>query len=765
MLRYRLSLIAGAALLLVGCTEPFQSNVPQHDGDLLGDGGQLWPDIGYGECKAGQDADGDKIPDDVEGCGEDTDVDGIPNHMDSDADGDKVPDSVEAGPNPATPQDSDGDKTPDFLENDSDDDGLKDGDEDLNGDGLLGCCMTTCGEKREGCPELKPDECSAGQTCQAGQCQPPVHFLCSDGETDPKKSVTYPGSTGDKDLPTFICHDPDETSGKGLKPMLFKKSTSGGGWHLALEQASTYGDAVLANPKPNEAAATFDLTGTAEAVAGFIVSLPAAAAGDVSGVSSQLVTSISTSLPGKTNVSQLTSGTIKTSHDNFPTVVGTQLQITLGAAKNPPAVRNDLIALLLGRPAADVTQLPPANFGPSATELVLAFQTLLRTQENRVLVMGAVATQAMVKDATKDTGFHLDDLSNGTGLATPQDGDTVECDPFILENTPIADIIWIVDESGSMDDNRKDIVANATDFFNRALNSGLDFRMGVAGVKAPSSSVQVGKFCSKISSSTSDDGGTDRFLGSSSSEQTIFESCVKNPPYYEPGSEYGLAHSWHAVTDHLPRQPASANDQTKIRAEATLVLIIATDEAPEELKTYGSWNGQSGFLADPGDVTISKCTSAKQAQIDAYVKPWIELFQGKNATHGAEAKAIVHLIAGVCQKTCGWYGPEYPWGYEQIAKATGGQIADICQANLGTTLQLIIDSITGAASPAVLQYVPISASLAVALGTQQLARSRTQGFDYSSASNSLLFIGVPFKKGDQVVASYRRWIKQSGPVE
>jgi hypothetical protein len=53
----------------------------------------------------------------------------------------------------------------------------------------------------------------------------------------------------------------------------------------------------------------------------------------------------------------------------------------------------------------------------------------------------------------------------------------------------------------------------------------------------------------------------------------------------------------------------------------------------------------------------------------------------------------------------------------------------------------------------------------VALGSQQLTRSRTQGFDYNSASNSLLFIGVKYQKGDQVVASYRRWIKQSGPIE
>ena len=46
---------------------------------------------------------------------------------------------------------------------------------------------------------------------------------------------------------------------------------------------------------------------------------------------------------------------------------------------------------------------------------------------------------------------------------------------------------------------------------------------------------------------------------------------------------------------------------------------------------------------------------------------------------------------------------------------SGGQVGDVCQKNLGKTLQLIINSISGKSSPAVLEYVPMSASLAVAL--------------------------------------------------
>lgn len=754
----RTALLLPFALALAGCPKDEFQTVP--DDAAVGyteTGTPIYPEASVSACSPGQDHDGDKIPDDVEGCKSDSDGDKYWDWEDPDADGDGVPDAVEAGPDPTHPVDSDKNGKPDFQEKDSDKDGIEDGEEDLNHDGLLGCCLQKCGEKRKGCPDPKPDECGKGQTCVSGQCQPAVDFLCSNGESDPKKAASF--GKPDKELPSFVCRKAGETSSAGYKPMQFKKSTTGD-WHVALEKDALYGEQQIASPKAKEAVASFDLQGPAQGVAGFIVSIPADPSADVGQLASALVTKISQQLPGKSNVSQLVSGAAGTSHDKYPTVTGTQLAITLNAPKNPPAVRNDLLPILLSRPAAEITSLPAASFGPSVTTLVLAFQTL-RRPDGRLLIMGAVAGDAMVKDPTKTTSFHLDDLSNGTGLATSSDSDTLECDAFVLDRQPIADVIWIVDESGSMDDNRQDIVNNASDFFARAVKSGLDFRMAVAGMKdATESGVVLGKFCSKVSTNTSDDGGTDRFL--LPNEQSIFQGCVKNPPYYEGGWEFGLTHTHEAVTRHLPRK---AGDPAKIRPEATLVVIIVTDEAPQELKSGTSYKGKSGFLSS-SDYDINACSTSKLSQVQSYVQASVDLFQGKNATHGVEAKAVVHLIGGVCKSNCGGsYMPiEYPWGYEQLVKATGGQVADICQKNLGTTLQLIIDSITGAASPAILDLVPISASLAVALNQTALERSRVKGFDYSAASNSLLFIGVPFGKGDQVVASYRRWVKQQ-PID
>jgi hypothetical protein len=705
-------------------------------------------------CSIGGDADGDGINDDVEGCGPpppDTDADGFPDYQDTDADNDGVPDGIEGS------GDTDGDGIPNFKDTDSDNDGVNDGDEDLNGDGLLGCCLINCGDQRKDCPPVGPGQCGAGQTCSGGKCQPAAAFLCSDGESDPNRKVTFPGGKADIDLPTFICRTPEEMGTKGLKPIDFHVS-SPGNWNVALEPKTPYGEISIAGASTKEAGATFDYGAPDQAVAGFVASLDATG-GDINSHSATVITNIKNKLTGTSSVTQLSSGNGTTSHDKYPAIVSTQLAVEMLAPTKPGTVRNSLLAAIIGK---NVSNLGMENYGSTTTTFTLRYQTLLRP-DGRLLVMGGIAPTDMVKNDALPTSIHLDDLSNGTGLATAGDSDTVECDPFIINRNPVADIIWVVDDSGSMNDNRDDIVNNANEFFSRALMSGLDFRMAVTGVADPNDfmplqpPIQVGKFCGKQMPPEDvfppfDDGGPDRFLGSN--EQSIFKSCVNNPPYNEGGSEYVLAHALEGVRRHLPRTP---NDPTKIRPEASLAIILATDEISMELKG-DSYLGLSGPDLS-GQSACSLTPASLQTQVDAFLIPWLALFQGQDGQWGAQGKAMVHLIGGLCSSSCGT--AEVGHGYFELVKATGGITADICQKNLGTTLQIIIDTITGAASPAVLQYVPVSASLAVAVDNTQLQRSRVQGFDYVGFSNSLVFIGAQINKGSQVVASYRRWVKQA----
>jgi hypothetical protein len=754
-----------------------------NDGYVSGEGGKV-----YRCTDPAADEDKDGIPNGDEGClsNRDSDGDKIPDWQDFDSDDDGIPDDIEAGgkagekcktakaPKDGWPCDHDGDGVPDYMDVDSDSDGLLDKDEDENGDGLVGCCVDKCG--KAGATQLKEcvltqDGCGAGQTCESGTCTPVVDFKCSNGETAPTRKDTFGDGKLDNERGTFICRDATEDKPQGRKAVQLRKNTTGE-WHIALETSAKYGELKVNGAKPKEAAAVIDEDGTTAEVAGFVISRDT----QLDNIQDEL-TAILQEINGKPpggsgTVSIRASGSQTKSHDRFDTIQGTILDVTLSTASNVSTVRNELAGLLLGKQMADLGNLP-SPYGSSHTEFVVRFVTVKRfefkkdAQGNvekdkkgypvdsgdkskwRLLVMGAVASKSNYQDPARTTGFLVDDMSNGTALALDTDGVTNECDVDTIFTLPVADIIWIVDESGSMDDKRQDVVNNANNFFSRALSSGLDFRMGVAGVCDPGSTdicgQVVGKFCSKVSTNKSDDGGVDRFL--LPTEQTVFSSCVKNPPGYEGGSEYGLVNLKEAVTKHLPR---ASGDPSKIRPDAKLVLIVATDEVPQS------------FTNKIGLSKLNTCQLDTQTQSDVQqaLSSYIDLLTGVT---DPEAAATVHMIGGLCSSSgCSWK-PDVCHGYIELVQQLGGQVGDVCQKDLGATLQIIIDSIIADASPVKLDYVPISSSLAVALDGTEIKRSRTNGFDYRSSQNTLVFINVKYQKGSEVIASYKRWQKQEVP--
>ena len=762
-------LILAACVLLAACSD---RTVSENDGGISFDGWQIPGDIS--SCIPGGDYDGDGLTNADEGCksGRDSDNDKVPDWQDLDSDGDKIPDHVETGKKGASgrcadatsqskngwPCDTDGDGVPDYLDKDSDNDGVLDEDEDQNGDGLLGCCLTICHKpgaawQKKNC-KLTAGGCGPGQTCKAGLCSPEAAFSCSEGETDPKKKFTFPDTTH-PDAKSFICKDAGPNNPYGRKTVQLRSSAVYGDWKVALEKSAKY--SKLKVKSPGEAAVMDHST---ERVAAFVFALSGTHA-SVQQELSALLQRLPGKLPATGGFTQRTSGTLGRSHDRYEQILGTTLDLSLSYAVNLAQTRNQVLAALMGKTVSQLGYVP-AYFGGSHSKLVLRLATVRRFAFKKdkngkpvldkagfptdsgdktkwqVLVVGALSGRNDDASPKLQTNFVSTDLTNGTALARSSSLLIKECDVGKITHLPKADIIWVIDESGSMSDSRQDFANNANNFFSRALSSGLDFRMGVTGVCNPAGSYKaaVGKFCSKISSSTSDMGGTDRFL--LPSEQTIFSACVKNPPGYEGGSEYGLVNAKAAVTGHLPR---AANSPYKVRSDAELVIIVGTDELPNSLYNVIP---SSSYL---------QCSlpPAIQAKVDSAVKPYLDLFSGVT---DPEAAATFHLIGGVCNNSC---AAHVGHGYRELAQNLGGQVADVCQKNLGNTMQAIIDNIVARASPVVLDYVPVSASLAVSMDNVAVKRSRFNGFAYRATGNSLVFINIKYKKGSEVIASYSRW--------
>lgn len=517
-----------------------------------------------------------------------------------------------------------------------------------------------------------------------------------------------------------------------------------GHFSLLLHPAVQVRTVGIKNPRTQEAAALLDRG----PVAGLALTLPADGftqdpVARISALQVKLASDLSLGKVGTMAV--LSSGSKGKSVEGYPDVKEATWLVSTDLPISPGGLRNFLLASMLNRTYAELSNLPASSGNQCRTLLV---KLTLTARSGPFALTAALTDRAIYDSNATDDFLVVDDLGNGTILAETQRKDELFCDQGTIAKMPKADIIWVVDESGSMNDNRLDIVNNATDFFARATTAGLDFRMAVTGVRAPGNGIVMGKFCSRISQDQHDDGGDDRFL--LPSEKAIFSSCVQNPPYYEGGSEWGLTNAYHAIVNHLPRQAASPSH---VRADALLAVIIATDETPLELKPGGQFHGQAGFLSYD-DYKGSTCAlePQKQQTLNTMISPFIKLVTG---TDGAGGKAFVHLLGGVCNNIC---KAEASHGYNELVQATSGQVGDICQANLSATLQIIINSITAQASPQVLKHRPVSGSLALDLTTGPVKRSRVAGFMYNVASNSITWNGLKVQSGQMIRVAYRRFI-------
>ncbi len=695
-------------------------------------------------CDPARDDDNDCMSNGLEGCGldpePDSDGDGSPDWADLDSDDDKVPDRVDSGSCSAF-VDSDSDGKPDHLDDDADNDGLMDGQEDRNGDGKIGSCDKPC---------VGPLDCQGNplEACAIGVkggsvCVSPA---CLHGETSPTKNDTDSDDTLDAQEGHYICNPQTAENPHGLKRIRYIDATETAyrraNWRAAIEVGALDATPIIDNPLDSESAYIFDMTSPAVELAGFLATRPAP--GDSTAVL-QMNAAVAAlqAVPDLSAVVVRISGSNGTSLDGFETVLKTVLEIHTGTERDVTDIRKVVLPALLGRAAEDVTIMPPPWEGKPSQRFVLTMQTIYRKAGEQVLYMGSVARGDMYEDRTKATGFHADDLSNGTGFSQSGNQELVECEQFLAEEEAAADIIWVIDESGSTSDDRQRITQNAELFFQKVVDAGLDFRMGVTTMdkNGPSGS-NPGQF------STRQEGGTgDRWI--LPTEPDAFRTAINKPsgPDFAAGDESGLTAAKASIDLHTPRD--NFNPQ-KVREGVKLVVMYVTDEHAQEVE-------DEGILGDFNDAVP---TVEQLAEVQALVVPFVEHLQSHDAIAHVIGEPLPHTTAPPCS------GSEHTYGYYEVMNALGGQLGSICQPNLDPTLDAIIDSIVGDASPIRLSFVPISASIAVTRDNKVIKRSRDRGWDFRSSANSVVFFNLPFDPANpsDTIVSYRRWAVQI-PVE
>ncbi len=483
--------------------------------------------------------------------------------------------------------------------------------------------------------------------------------------------------------------------------------SSKGDWQLALPPAfNNYADLTISSVLPSDKTAASVYDDPSNEVAGFTMSLDAGNLTDAITILNQIRGNF-TGL----NVLENTNGGEFDTHDRHTAAVGRYLvrstsTISSRALRDQLLFANGLDFASTPFGPADVTGLPNSA-GVEYNEFRIFVSATLRVNAvsgNRILITAAIAPDQkyQIRDKVR---FRMDDLTNTSNVADSGDARISRCDITAKGSfTPAADFYWVLDNSGSMNSHYTALLAVANQFFAALQGTDVDFRLGVTNTEDS----DAGKLRTPP--------GWHTDLNSFINE---IQQYVINPSGF---AEYGLKNA-KAGIEHMRSSRAKVAERIY---DATVITIIMSDEDPETFQNASSANERAQLTAE-----------------------YVDFF-----TRNSVVFAIIGLNPGC--------GTHEGLDYKAVAEASGGSATSLCSQDAGQTIQDIIDVSTKFVFRYALPKTPVSSTLRVFVNNQWVPRSRENGFDYITETNSIAFFGTykPLAsrsgvRGDDIAVSYQ----------
>ncbi len=320
---------------------------------------------------------------------------------------------------------------------------------------------------------------------------------------------------------------------------------------------------------------------------------------------------------------------------------------------------------------------------------------------------GAIAISVLQSGQPATYLVSLRGNSDTTGIAT---------DTFFQSGRPKADVLFVVDDSGSMSDKQMSLAMNFQSFIQYATAANVDYHLAVTTTSPYAINICVpGIGCGMQSEANG--GRMARFPATATSPamgpvvtpQTpnvnqVFARLVNVGPYGD-SEEKGLQQAVLALTPPL----IVGENAGFLRPDANLAVIIvsdAGDQSPQPVIYY-----QDRLINVKGPQRLSFFTFN-----------------------------LIGPLFGIPPDWCIYDGDPDPRRYREVARATGGIVTEICTQNWANTLQLLGRTTFGGQLQFFLNNLP---DLAVAGRPVDVKINGVvvpaTGWSYDSASNSIKF--------------------------
>lgn len=276
-----------------------------------------------------------------------------------------------------------------------------------------------------------------------------------------------------------------------------------------------------------------------------------------------------------------------------------------------------------------------------------------------------------------------------------------QVDVFTQEEA-VVDILWVVDNSASVSNERQRLAAQFSRFLQVLLDAQVDFHVGVTSTDFVTPGAEQGRLR-----------GQPRFIDRTTPEPLrVFAEAVTFPATLDVRLEEGLRAMMAALTPPL----TDLENAGFLRETAALAVIVVSDE-------------DDGSLGDPAQ----------------YVR-FLAGFKGP----GRQVNVSLSAVVGGLPDGCVTPGEENIFGadakpaerYLQVVQATGGLIGDICAANFAPFVEGLATSLAGLRRFFPLSAPPGAGSVRVTVNGAVVPESAGLGWTLRAAERGVEFAGA-----------------------
>ncbi len=289
------------------------------------------------------------------------------------------------------------------------------------------------------------------------------------------------------------------------------------------------------------------------------------------------------------------------------------------------------------------------------------------------------------------------------------------------------DILWVVDDSGSMGPYQTNLTSNFNSFISTFATKGYDFKISVTDTQA-----YLGD--TTLSGYNNANAGFDKFRDGISSHSGIFTILPTTPNFQNVfvnnaslgANQSGDERAFSSIRTAL-NSPLNSGF---LRPQSFLAVIILSDEDDF------SGNGRAQYGGTDHDYAAGTLDT-----VNSYVSYLDQL----TATTGASRRynvSTISIIDNACLQAHQAGGSIMGTRYMQLASGTNGVSGSICDNSYANVLDQIQMQIATLSTQFYLAKVPQVNTIVVKVNGAGVVSDPTNGWTYNSGANSVMFHGT-----------------------